>query len=195
MCDGRTPTPEELPSCYEGSDWSGCTLQQFMDCPYNLANNRQVQQRRKRSTRWPKATTWGSKTCVYCRKLSVAGSSHGYSAPSWRKCSQEGKAQINPQPITFLLGIYFTANTLKNCWFQPWYCYWSPQPGSPAPDRTFAVIKYRPTGKNKAGGIKRHLFSKWINAELGDTTEIQTHSNSHNNDVTYRNRSNSLFSI
>ncbi|XP_062325695.1 heparan-sulfate 6-O-sulfotransferase 1-A, partial [Osmerus eperlanus] len=42
MCDGRTPTPEELPACYEGSDWSGCTLQQFMDCPYNLANNRQV---------------------------------------------------------------------------------------------------------------------------------------------------------
>uniref|UniRef100_A0A8C6WQC7 Heparan-sulfate 6-O-sulfotransferase n=1 Tax=Neogobius melanostomus TaxID=47308 RepID=A0A8C6WQC7_9GOBI len=42
MCDGRTPTPDELPSCYEGSDWSGCTLQQFMDCPYNLANNRQV---------------------------------------------------------------------------------------------------------------------------------------------------------
>ncbi len=42
MCDGRTPTPEELPPCYEGSDWSGCTLQQFMDCPYNLANNRQV---------------------------------------------------------------------------------------------------------------------------------------------------------
>ena len=45
MCDGRTPTPEELPSCYEGSDWSGCTLQQFMDCPYNLANNRQVQRK------------------------------------------------------------------------------------------------------------------------------------------------------
>ncbi|KAI4903273.1 hypothetical protein NFI96_007086 [Prochilodus magdalenae] len=42
MCDGRTPTPQELPYCYEGSDWSGCTLQQFMDCPYNLANNRQV---------------------------------------------------------------------------------------------------------------------------------------------------------
>ncbi|KAG5268710.1 hypothetical protein AALO_G00215560 [Alosa alosa] len=42
MCDGRTPTPEELPACYDGSDWSGCTLQQFMDCPYNLANNRQV---------------------------------------------------------------------------------------------------------------------------------------------------------
>ncbi|KAJ8375909.1 hypothetical protein SKAU_G00064890 [Synaphobranchus kaupii] len=42
MCDGRTPTPDELPACYEGTDWSGCTLQQFMDCPYNLANNRQV---------------------------------------------------------------------------------------------------------------------------------------------------------
>ncbi|XP_016134427.1 heparan-sulfate 6-O-sulfotransferase 1-B-like [Sinocyclocheilus grahami] len=42
MCDGRTPTPDELPPCYEGSDWSGCNLQQFMDCPYNLANNRQV---------------------------------------------------------------------------------------------------------------------------------------------------------
>ncbi|XP_063048766.1 heparan-sulfate 6-O-sulfotransferase 1-A-like, partial [Engraulis encrasicolus] len=42
MCDGRTPTPEELPACYDGTDWSGCTLQQFMDCPYNLANNRQV---------------------------------------------------------------------------------------------------------------------------------------------------------
>lgn len=42
MCDGRTPTPEELPPCYEGTDWPGCTLQEFMDCPYNLANNRQV---------------------------------------------------------------------------------------------------------------------------------------------------------
>ncbi|XP_072896909.1 heparan-sulfate 6-O-sulfotransferase 1-like [Hemitrygon akajei] len=42
MCDGRTPTPEELPSCYDGNDWSGCTLKQFMDCPFNLANNRQV---------------------------------------------------------------------------------------------------------------------------------------------------------
>ncbi|XP_041119490.1 heparan-sulfate 6-O-sulfotransferase 1 [Polyodon spathula] len=42
MCDGRTPTPDELPSCYEGTDWSGCSLQQFTDCPYNLANNRQV---------------------------------------------------------------------------------------------------------------------------------------------------------
>ncbi|XP_069069833.1 heparan-sulfate 6-O-sulfotransferase 1 isoform X2 [Pleurodeles waltl] len=42
MCDGRTPTPDELPPCYEGTDWSGCTLAEFMECPYNLANNRQV---------------------------------------------------------------------------------------------------------------------------------------------------------
>ncbi|XP_050638547.1 heparan-sulfate 6-O-sulfotransferase 1-like [Macaca thibetana thibetana] len=42
LCDSRTPTPEELPPYYEGTDWSGCTLHEFMDCPYNLANNRQV---------------------------------------------------------------------------------------------------------------------------------------------------------
>ncbi|XP_076015791.1 heparan-sulfate 6-O-sulfotransferase 2 [Genypterus blacodes] len=42
VCDGRAPTLSELPSCYSGDDWSGCTLQEFMDCPYNLANNRQT---------------------------------------------------------------------------------------------------------------------------------------------------------
>ncbi|KAM9326590.1 heparan-sulfate 6-O-sulfotransferase 2 [Gastrophryne carolinensis] len=42
VCDGRSPTSDELPSCYSGDDWSGCLLQEFMDCPYNLANNRQV---------------------------------------------------------------------------------------------------------------------------------------------------------
>lgn len=42
VCDGRSPTLSELPSCYPGDDWSGCSLQEFMDCPYNLANNRQV---------------------------------------------------------------------------------------------------------------------------------------------------------
>ncbi|KYO39444.1 hypothetical protein Y1Q_0021093 [Alligator mississippiensis] len=41
MCDGRSPTPDELPTCYEGDDWSGVSLQEFMDCSYNLANNRQ----------------------------------------------------------------------------------------------------------------------------------------------------------
>ncbi|MGH0134685.1 UNVERIFIED_CONTAM: hypothetical protein FKN15_036657 [Acipenser sinensis] len=42
MCDGRSPTQDELPTCYLGDDWSGVTLQEFMDCTYNLANNRQV---------------------------------------------------------------------------------------------------------------------------------------------------------
>ncbi|XP_041075914.1 heparan-sulfate 6-O-sulfotransferase 2-like [Polyodon spathula] len=42
VCDGRAPTPSELPACYSGDDWSGCTLADFMDCPYNLASNRQA---------------------------------------------------------------------------------------------------------------------------------------------------------
>ncbi|XP_066571312.1 heparan-sulfate 6-O-sulfotransferase 2 [Amia ocellicauda] len=42
VCDGRAPTSSELPSCYAGDDWSGCSLAEFMDCPYNLANNRQT---------------------------------------------------------------------------------------------------------------------------------------------------------
>lgn len=42
MCDGRSPTQDELPTCYRGEDWSGVTLHEFMDCPSNLANNRQV---------------------------------------------------------------------------------------------------------------------------------------------------------
>lgn len=42
MCDGRLPTLTELPSCYPGDDWSGCSLEEFMVCPYNLANNRQT---------------------------------------------------------------------------------------------------------------------------------------------------------
>ena len=42
MCDGRTPTPGELPPCYEGDVWAGVTLPEFVACPYNLANTRQV---------------------------------------------------------------------------------------------------------------------------------------------------------
>lgn len=42
MCDGRSPTQDELPNCYNGDDWSGVTLTEFMNCPSNLANNRQV---------------------------------------------------------------------------------------------------------------------------------------------------------
>nr|XP_061826271.1 heparan-sulfate 6-O-sulfotransferase 3-B-like [Nerophis lumbriciformis] len=42
MCDGRPPTRAELPACYSGEDWTGVSLADFMDCPSNLANNRQV---------------------------------------------------------------------------------------------------------------------------------------------------------
>uniref|UniRef100_A0A3B5N1I8 Heparan-sulfate 6-O-sulfotransferase n=1 Tax=Xiphophorus couchianus TaxID=32473 RepID=A0A3B5N1I8_9TELE len=43
MCDGRPPTQDELPACYSGEDWTGVPLTDFMNCPSNLANNRQVQ--------------------------------------------------------------------------------------------------------------------------------------------------------
>uniref|UniRef100_H3D6V6 Heparan-sulfate 6-O-sulfotransferase n=1 Tax=Tetraodon nigroviridis TaxID=99883 RepID=H3D6V6_TETNG len=42
MCDGRPPTQDELPACYSGEDWTGVALEDFMNCPSNLANNRQV---------------------------------------------------------------------------------------------------------------------------------------------------------
>ncbi|XP_053170541.1 heparan-sulfate 6-O-sulfotransferase 3-B-like [Scomber japonicus] len=42
MCDGRPPTQDELPACYSGEDWTGVSLANFMNCPSNLANNRQV---------------------------------------------------------------------------------------------------------------------------------------------------------
>uniref|UniRef100_A0A8C3A317 Heparan-sulfate 6-O-sulfotransferase n=1 Tax=Cyclopterus lumpus TaxID=8103 RepID=A0A8C3A317_CYCLU len=42
MCDGRPPTQDELPACYSGEDWTGVPLADFMSCPSNLANNRQV---------------------------------------------------------------------------------------------------------------------------------------------------------
>ncbi|XP_026157969.1 heparan-sulfate 6-O-sulfotransferase 3-B-like [Mastacembelus armatus] len=42
MCDGRPPTQDELPACYSGDDWTGVPLGDFMNCPSNLANNRQV---------------------------------------------------------------------------------------------------------------------------------------------------------
>lgn len=42
MCDGRLPTQDELPACYTGEDWTGVPLVDFMSCPSNLANNRQV---------------------------------------------------------------------------------------------------------------------------------------------------------
>uniref|UniRef100_A0A3Q0SP59 Heparan-sulfate 6-O-sulfotransferase n=1 Tax=Amphilophus citrinellus TaxID=61819 RepID=A0A3Q0SP59_AMPCI len=42
MCDGRPPTQDELPACYSGEDWTGVPLPDFMNCPSNLANNRQA---------------------------------------------------------------------------------------------------------------------------------------------------------
>ncbi|KAM3857038.1 heparan-sulfate 6-O-sulfotransferase 3-B-like [Diretmus argenteus] len=42
MCDGHLPMQDELPACYSGEDWTGVTLAEFMNCPSNLANNRQV---------------------------------------------------------------------------------------------------------------------------------------------------------
>lgn len=95
----------------------------------------------------PEATARGSKTCVCRRTLFVAGSSHGFGAANWRECSQEGKVQINPQPILLFLWIYLTANILKNCWFQTRYCYWSPLVRSPASDCTFGIINTGPLEK------------------------------------------------
>uniref|UniRef100_A0A5S6QVJ5 Heparan-sulfate 6-O-sulfotransferase n=1 Tax=Trichuris muris TaxID=70415 RepID=A0A5S6QVJ5_TRIMR len=43
MCNGRSPTIEELPPCFEPSiGWTGVTLDDFMSCKSNLAFNRQT---------------------------------------------------------------------------------------------------------------------------------------------------------
>ncbi|XP_076435891.1 heparan-sulfate 6-O-sulfotransferase 3-B-like [Babylonia areolata] len=41
-CNGREATLKEVPFCYNEEDWSGVTLKEFMDCPHNLAFNRQT---------------------------------------------------------------------------------------------------------------------------------------------------------
>ncbi|XP_072034263.1 heparan-sulfate 6-O-sulfotransferase 2-like [Amphiura filiformis] len=41
MCDGRSPTDKELPKCYK-EEWLNVPLDEFMNCKYNLANNRQT---------------------------------------------------------------------------------------------------------------------------------------------------------
>uniref|UniRef100_A0AAY4E4G8 Heparan-sulfate 6-O-sulfotransferase n=1 Tax=Denticeps clupeoides TaxID=299321 RepID=A0AAY4E4G8_9TELE len=41
-CDGRSPTPDELPACYSSEDWAGVSLADFMACASNLASNRQA---------------------------------------------------------------------------------------------------------------------------------------------------------
>lgn len=40
LCNGRSPTPKELPPCYSGPDWRDVTISEFMNCPSNLAINR-----------------------------------------------------------------------------------------------------------------------------------------------------------
>uniref|UniRef100_A0A1I8AW96 Heparan-sulfate 6-O-sulfotransferase n=1 Tax=Steinernema glaseri TaxID=37863 RepID=A0A1I8AW96_9BILA len=41
MCNGRPPTPEELPMCFDPEiGWDGLSLDEFLNCPYNLAFNR-----------------------------------------------------------------------------------------------------------------------------------------------------------
>ncbi|KAL0101101.1 hypothetical protein PUN28_018748 [Cardiocondyla obscurior] len=35
-------TQANIPQCYDGSNWKGVTLEEFMECPYNLARNRQT---------------------------------------------------------------------------------------------------------------------------------------------------------
>lgn len=42
MCNGRTPTKEELPPCYTGENWTDVTLPEFLKCSSNLAINRQT---------------------------------------------------------------------------------------------------------------------------------------------------------
>uniref|UniRef100_A0AC35U9H5 Heparan-sulfate 6-O-sulfotransferase n=1 Tax=Rhabditophanes sp. KR3021 TaxID=114890 RepID=A0AC35U9H5_9BILA len=43
MCNGRPPTPEELPLCFDPDlGWQGIDIDEFLDCPYNLAFNRQT---------------------------------------------------------------------------------------------------------------------------------------------------------
>lgn len=41
FCDGRIPTSEELPKCYdEDKDWKNVGMDEFIACPHNLAFNR-----------------------------------------------------------------------------------------------------------------------------------------------------------
>ena len=42
MCNGRRPSKTELPPCYSGENWMDVTLDKFMACSSNLANNRQT---------------------------------------------------------------------------------------------------------------------------------------------------------
>lgn len=41
-CNGRSPTKEELPPCFERENLSDITFKEFIGCPWNLAFNRQT---------------------------------------------------------------------------------------------------------------------------------------------------------
>ncbi|CAC5398241.1 Heparan-sulfate 6-O-sulfotransferase 2,Heparan-sulfate 6-O-sulfotransferase 3-B,Heparan-sulfate 6-O-sulfotransferase 1-A,Heparan-sulfate 6-O-sulfotransferase 1,Heparan-sulfate 6-O-sulfotransferase 1-B,Heparan-sulfate 6-O-sulfotransferase 3 [Mytilus coruscus] len=41
-CNGRQASLEEVPFCFEGSTWKGVSLEEFIKCKFNLANNRQT---------------------------------------------------------------------------------------------------------------------------------------------------------
>lgn len=140
MCDGRTPTPEELPSCYEGSDWSGCTLQQFMDCPYNLANNRQVQ-RNKSNTTMPEATIQGNKNstlqaskdgmCCYYGSEASAVRKRGCTQISAIKCSFKDCGaktlffcRLLPEQLILVLILVLITTSLTCTWPDFW-CHFS----------------------------------------------------------------------
>lgn len=42
VCNGRPATEEEIPSCFNGDNWEGVQLDEFINCESNLANNRQT---------------------------------------------------------------------------------------------------------------------------------------------------------
>ncbi|CAH2000447.1 unnamed protein product [Acanthoscelides obtectus] len=42
VCKGRPATEKELPPCYEGDNWGGVGLDEFIACKSNLAANRQT---------------------------------------------------------------------------------------------------------------------------------------------------------
>jgi len=42
FCNGRSATKDEVDFCYNGTDWSGVKLDEFLNCEDNLARNRQT---------------------------------------------------------------------------------------------------------------------------------------------------------
>ncbi|GAB1608348.1 heparan-sulfate 6-O-sulfotransferase 3-B-like [Argonauta hians] len=41
-CNGKSASPEEIPFCYKGKNWRKVSLDSFLECPNNMAVNRQV---------------------------------------------------------------------------------------------------------------------------------------------------------